>query len=217
MIKRIKQIKKKLMTAKKIETLDGKTRENFNKVVDEGSVINHVDKKKAVKSVLGVIRMPFDYLRERDNTTIGQYLITFTEAFVDAYIVNRVVRWLAGKLTFQQMISTPPRRASVLGALINAIPVDAGKTNVQPHWRWLIDYQRKHPNFRHITKIEKSFNNYLNQQSSHPIVPALATLGTTYALLARHRYVNSHYVQTHNSFNPFYLTPNVPNKFGLLN
>lgn len=205
------------MTAKKIETLDGKTRDNFNKAVEEASVINHIDKKKATKSLLYLIRAPFDFLRERDNTTIGQYLITFTEAFVDYYVISRVTRWLAGKMSFKEMISTPPRRASVLGALINAVPVDAGKTNVQPYWRWMIDYLNKHPSLRHHLKIEKALENPPYQQSSHWLPTALGALGTTYALLARHRYINSQYTQTHSNLNPFYLSPKPAQNFGYLN
>lgn len=130
-----------------------------------------------------------------------------SEAFVDAFALNRLKNWILGKITFRQAITTPPSRASLVGALVQAVPVDAGKVTSQPKWRWLIDYQRKHPNFKKLVKIENALNSQNSKRSYPSIVPALATVGTTYGLIARHRYINNNYYQFGNDFHPFNLAP----------
>lgn len=195
------------MKAKKIETLDGKTREYVKKAAEEVSILSKVDIKKAGKIVISLIRYPFDYLRKlNEEQPLNVFLIDLSEAFLSAIALNRLKNWIMGKISFRQAITTPPSRASLVGALVQAVPVDAGKVTSQPYWRWLIDYQRKRP-WKHISKIERALNSQNSKRSYPTIVPALAALGTTYALYARHRYMNHYYSQTHDSTNPFYLAP----------
>lgn len=202
------------MKAKKIETLDGKTREYVKKAAEEVSILSKVDIKKAGKIVVSLIRYPFDYLRKlNEEQPLNVFLIDLSEAYLSAIALNRLKNWIMGKISFRQAITTPPSRASLVGALVQAVPVDAGRVTSQPYWRWLIDYVRKHPSFRKLSQIENALNSQNSKRSYPSILPAVAMLGTTYALLARHRYINEHYVQTGSNFHPFYLAPIGPQKW----